>query len=526
MRLRGRDGRPVTTFPPAVAALPTDETDAGLAVARAAKVAVFVVAYRDENRILETLRRIPSSLRQAMAGIFVIDDRAGASISAARQMQQEFPGLEVYPTPFDVGYGGNLKIGLRYAQQRGFDIVALLHGNGAYAPEVLPRLLAPFADDAVQAVLGSRWLARGTAQKGGMPLYKRAGIRALTAVQNRLLGARLTDWHCGYRAYRVRELRALPLQHNTDGFAFDTEIVIQLLARGSKIAEVAVPTYYGREIRHFKGIGYAAQCLGSVTRFLANRLHLVYHAKFDLEKPGEGYAFKAAPTSLHQYIVAHRPAPGTRVVDLGAGSGGVGANLHELGAQVIAVDQFRPEREFPFPYFAHELDGDFAAPVETAFGGRADVVMALDVIEHLKQPEHGLGQIHALLVPGGRLLASTANVAYLPIRLSLLVGQFNYGKRGILDHTHTRLFTIRSFKRALRGQGFEIVRLRGFGPPIQDVIGNNWLLRIVDRFAGLMARVWPSLFSYQFLIEAKRLDSVKDVLERMVRAKTAAADEP
>jgi 2-polyprenyl-3-methyl-5-hydroxy-6-metoxy-1,4-benzoquinol methylase len=503
-------------------ALSAAEAAAGLAVARALRVAVFVVAYQEDERILDTLARIPHDLRAALAGIYVIDDRRGATAGAARQMEREFPGLKVYPTPFDVGYGGNLKIGLRYALEQDYDAVALLHGDGQYAPEILPRMLAPFADETVKAVLGSRWRTPGAARAGGMPLYKRAGIRVLGALQNRLLRARLSDWHCGYRAYRMAEIRALPFQHNTNGFAFDTEILIQMLARGSRIAEVAVPTYYGREIRHLRGVSYAAQCLGSVARFLANRLHLVYHPKFDLEKPGEGYAFKAAPTSLHQHIVKQRLPAGTRAIDLGAGSGGVSRTLHEHGARVLAVDQFRPDLEFPFPYLEQELDGPFAAAITQRFG-RADVVLALDVIEHLKQPERGLAEIHALLEPGGRLFASTANVGYLPIRLSLLLGQFNYGKRGILDHTHTRLFTIRSFKRALAGEGFEVVRVRGFGPPIQDVIGDGFVLRAIDRIAGALARIWPSLLSYQFLVEARRLDSLDDILARMVETREQAA---
>jgi 2-polyprenyl-3-methyl-5-hydroxy-6-metoxy-1,4-benzoquinol methylase len=515
----------MTLLPPPGDCTPTPaETEAGLAVARALRVAVFVVAYKEDERILETLQRIPPDLRAALAGIYVIDDRRGATAAAARQMEREFPGLKVYPTPFDVGYGGNLKLGFRYALEQRYDVVALLHGDGEYAPETLPRLLAPFADDRVQVVLGSRWRTPGAARAGGMPLYKRAGIRFLGALQNRLLGAHLSDWHCGYRAYRIAEIRALPFQHNTDGFAFDTEILIQVLARRSRIVEVAVPTYYGKEIRHLRGVGYAAQCLGSVARFLANRLHLVYHPKFDLERPGEGYAFKAAPTSLHQHIVKQSLAAGTRAVDLGAGSGGVSRSLHEHGVKVLAVDQFRPDAEFPFPYQQEELDGAFAASITARFG-RADAVLALDVIEHLKEPERGLAQIHSLLEPGGRLFASTANVGYLPIRLSLLIGQFNYGKRGILDHTHTRLFTIRSFKRALVGEGFEIVRLRGFGPPIEDVIGSGFVLRALDRIAGALARVWPSLFSYQFLVEARRLDSLEDILARMVETRAQAAAE-
>ena len=98
----------------------------------------------------------------------------------------------------------------------------------------------------------------------------------------------------------------------------------------------------------------------------------------------------------------------------------------------------------------------------------------------------------------------------------MFFGQFNYGKRGILDLTHRRLFTIRSFKRMLEGGGFRVEKVRGFGPPIQDMVGDTPLLRLLDRCAGFLARVWPSLFCYQFLVEATRLEEVEDILARTI----------
>ena len=119
---------------------------------------------------------------------------------------------------------------------------------------------------------------------------------------------------------------------------------------------------------------------------------------------------------------------------------------------------------------------------------------------------------------GGTLLASTANVAYVLVRIMLALGFFNYGKKGILDLTHTRLFTIRSFCRTLEGEGFEVLRVRGFGPPISDMVGTSAILRLLDSVASFLARVWPSLFGYQFLVEARRLDDVESILDSTVRA--------
>jgi hypothetical protein len=96
----------------------------------------------------------------------------------------------------------------------------------------------------------------------------------------------------------------------------------------------------------------------------------------------------------------------------------------------------------------------------------------------------------------------------------MLFGQFNYGKKGILDLTHHRLFSIRSFKRLLQGEGYRIRALQGFGPPIVDMIGRSWALRVLDRVGFRLARLWPSLFAYQILVVAERLDSVSDLLSR------------
>ncbi len=128
--------------------------------------------------------------------------------------------------------------------------------------------------------------------------------------------------------------------------------------------------------------------------------------------------------------------------------------------------------------------------------------------------------------PGATLVASTGNVAYVLVRLMLLLGQFNYGKKGILDRTHTRLFTVRSFCRTLEGEGFRVDDVRGFGPPVRDMVGDSGLLRLIDGVAGWLARVWPRLFAYQILVEATRLDDVDTLLDRTLEsgeeARTAA----
>jgi glycosyltransferase involved in cell wall biosynthesis len=502
--------------PPASLRIPADERARGIEVARKQCVAVFVVAYNAESHIQATLERIPDDLRENLAAIYVIDDSSSdATVPTARALTSDMPSLEVFSTPYNQGYGGNQKLGYQYASRRGFDVVVLLHGDGQYAPEVLPRMLAPFQDPETAAVFGSRMMHRGAARRGGMPLYKYVGNRILTAIENRLLGANLTEFHSGYRAYRVSALDRIPYQYNTNDFHFDTEIIVQLLARKMTIVEVPIPTYYGDEICHVEGVPYAANCVSTVLRSRANRYHLVHHPKFDVFDRGE-YVYKEAPNTVHQQVLAQRWARGERVVELGAGHGRIGLALHERGVEVVAADRASPERRFPFPFLQMDLDGHFAPEVLDVLGSPADTVVALDVIEHLESPERSLQEIRSVLRPGGRLVASTANVAYVVVRLMLALGQFNYGKKGILDLTHKRLFTVRSFCRTLEGEGFRVDSIRGFGPPIRDMVGRGGLLGPIDAIAGALARLWPSLFGYQFLVEATRLDDVDSLLDRTI----------
>jgi glycosyltransferase involved in cell wall biosynthesis/SAM-dependent methyltransferase len=495
---------------------------AGLEVARTQRIAIFVVTYNAEAHIRETLERIPGALLPHLASIYVIDDKSVDRTSdVARKLKAEIPILDVFTTPVNQGYGGNQKLGFSYAIRQSFDVVVLLHGDGQYAPEVLPRMLAPFAEASTSAVFGSRMLTPGGALGGGMPFYKYVGNRALTAVQNRLLGASLTEFHSGYRAYRVAALAELPFRYNTNDFHFDTEIIIQLLARGMRIVEVPIPTYYGDEICHVESIPYGLHCIATVLRARANQVHLVHHPKFDVYDRG-GYVFKTSPSTVHQHVVGMSFAPGTKVLELGAGHGRVGISLAERGVDVTAVDRLPPDEQQPIPYVTADLDEPFVDAVAEALGGEADVVLALDVIEHLRRPEWSLQEVRRTMKRGATLIASTGNVAFLLVRSMLLLGAFNYGRKGILDLTHTRLFTVRSFCRTLEGEGFEVGRVLGFGPPIRDMVGSSALLRLLDLTGAFLARVWPRLFAYQILVEARRLDDVDDLLDSTLSSRAVS----
>src|SRR4051812_39661773 len=195
------------------------------------RVLIFIVAYNAARTIEEVLNRIPSSLHSSAVEVLIIDDSSADDtfVEGLRFQHQRPPfQITVLRTPENQGYGGNQKLGYRYAIDHGFDIVALLHGDGQYAPEKLPDLIEPFLTEDADAVFGSRMINKQDALKGGMPLYKWVGNQVLTTFQNLMLGTRLSEFHSGYRLYATRALQQVPFERNSNDFHFDTDIIVQL----------------------------------------------------------------------------------------------------------------------------------------------------------------------------------------------------------------------------------------------------------------------------------------------------------
>ncbi|MEK6794989.1 MAG: bifunctional glycosyltransferase/class I SAM-dependent methyltransferase [Spirochaetota bacterium] len=481
------------------------------------KIAVFIVMYNAEKYIARVLARIPDALRNKFAEIYIIDDSSrDTSFQEAMRAGTElgYKNLRVMRTPFNRGYGGNQKLGYLYAVRKKFDAVILLHGDGQYAPEHLPHMVNAFADTSVSVVLGSRMLVKTNALKGGMPLYKWVGNQVLTAFENAILKTRLSEFHTGYRGYAVQFLRSVPFELNSDDFHFDTEILIQAIATKQHMKEIAIPTFYGDETCHVNGVQYAMNCTKSVIKYRLTQWGLFYEPNFDFKLfETSAYNFKKAHNSLHQYILREKLPKHASLADLGANDGVLSAALAEKVGHVTAVDIHMPKHAGRAKAKALDLDGPFDAALKReAF----DLVLALDVIEHLKSPESGIKKIFTIVKPGGYLYASTANIGYFVNRFSHMAGMFNYGKRGILDMTHKRLFTRYSFCKLLTQNGFIIKRKAHFGPPIVDMIGGNWILSIIDSLSSFLAAIWPTLFSYNFLIVAQRKDDIEDIYKRTV----------
>jgi glycosyltransferase involved in cell wall biosynthesis len=487
-----------------------------MANTRKPRVLVFIVAYNAEKTIRDVVFRIPLSLQDTYdVDVLIIDDSSrdttfekGHEVSLDASVP--FKVLNLF-NPVNQGYGGNQKLGYHYAIEQGYDFVAMVHGDGQYAPECLPQLLEPLRTGEADAVFGSRMLTPSGARQGGMPLYKRFGNRVLTFIENKLLHTGLSEFHSGYRIYSTRALTAIPFDRNSKDFHFDTEIIIQLVIAGQKITELPIPTHYGDEVCHVNGMKYAKDVVTAALKARLQAAGLFYDRKFGCAASNAlPYVPKFNYTSPHT-LAFERIRPNTRVLDIGCAGGYMGEYLIEQkGCQVDGIDAFPLTGGHISNFVLHDLnEGLPALRVEDY-----DYALMLDVIEHLAKPEAFLEELRFTLAnkPGLDLFISTANIGYVVTRLMLLLGQFNYGKRGILDMTHTRLYTFRSFERALEQAGFDLIERVGVPGPFPLALGSNALSRFLMAANKFLIRISRGLFSYQMFLRVRPQPSLAVLL--------------
>jgi glycosyltransferase involved in cell wall biosynthesis len=470
------------------------------------RVLIFVVAYNAGKTIVDVVNRIPTEIsRDNEISLLIIDDcsqDATANIARKHLSQGYWCDFEVLRNPVNQGYGGNQKIGYLYAAEREFDVVVLLHGDGQYAPELLPELLSPFSEETPpDAVFGSRMINRKDALRGGMPLYKFVGNQILTKVQNWLLNTSLSEFHTGYRIYSVAALRKLPIELNTNDFHFDTEIIVQLVFSDATVKELPITTFYGDEVCHVDGMQYALDVIKASIKARLITMGIFYDPKFATQGESTSrYVDKLDFSSTHS-IAFEEIKDGTKVLDLGCADGHLSATLSEKKqCDVISCDTAEKKDIKGCLYLQCDLNKE----LPNVAWQELDYIVLLDVIEHLEEPELFLERLRTTLSGNEKVkvIVSSGNVCFWVTRMMMLLGQFNYGSRGILDITHKRLFTVKSLKRALSYSAYNVDTSRYVPAPYPLAIGLNPLSRFMLAMNKLFATIAPGLFSYQALFVA------------------------
>jgi glycosyltransferase involved in cell wall biosynthesis len=265
------------------------------------RVAVVMPAYNAAKTLEKTVGELPELVDLK---ILVDDHSTDATVEVAAKL-----GLRVFVHGKNYGYGRNQQTCYREALAAGADIVVMVHPDYQYTPLLVSAMASMIAFDVYDVVLGSRIIGGG-ALKGGMPLYKYISNRFLTAFQNMLTGAKLSEYHTGFRAFSREVLTSLPLLENSDDFVFDNEMLAQCIHFGYRIGEVSCPTKYFEEassINFARSVKYGFGVLGTTMKLRLQKWNLAHYRLFseggrkllfDYYAPGSDSAARLAERSM------------------------------------------------------------------------------------------------------------------------------------------------------------------------------------------------------------------------------------
>ncbi len=465
------------------------------------RIAIFIVTYNAVSTLGKVLDRIPSEVWDKVEEVFVFDDASQDDTHLVGMGYKALHGkakLSIFRNEKNLGYGGNQIRGYRYAIEQGYDIVALLHGDGQYAPEALPELLAPLERGEADAVFGSRMMTKGGAFAGGMPLYKYVGNKILTHFENAMLGTSLSEFHSGYRLYSCHALQKIPFEKNTHEFHFDTQIIIQFHAAGLRVVERPIPTYYGDEICHVNGMKYAKDVVKSVLEYELHELGIEQRPEYEV---APAYTLKKSTLSSHSQLLEMIGPPPRTVLDVGCGQGEIGHLVMERGHHVTGIDWTEPKFELD-EFVKANLETGLPLPPDRKF----DVVLLADVLEHMSEPSILLKQAKEHLAEDGSLLVSLPNAVHWSLRAQVALGKFEYANKGILDRGHLRFFTKKTARRLFEEAGLMVVTERSTPVPWENVIPEifgSFLREKVEKTDYLLTRLRPNLFAYQNVFELR-----------------------
>jgi glycosyltransferase involved in cell wall biosynthesis len=233
------------------------------------KVIVVMPAYNAVQTLQKTYDEV---MEQGIVDLIIVVDDASQDETVA--LAKTLPNTRVFVHPSNRGYGANQKTCYTMALEEGGDIIVMVHPDYQYTPKLIPAMASMIGNNLYHCVLGSRILG-GYALKGGMPIWKYVANRFLTFVENLLMGAKLSEYHTGFRAYSRELLEKLPYHLNSDDFVFDNQILAQVLWCGYTIAEISCPTVYAADsssINFRRSVKYGIGCISmALIFFLAKR---------------------------------------------------------------------------------------------------------------------------------------------------------------------------------------------------------------------------------------------------------------
>jgi 2-polyprenyl-3-methyl-5-hydroxy-6-metoxy-1,4-benzoquinol methylase len=338
---------------------------------------------------------------------------------------------------------------------------------------------------------------------------------------------RLSEYHTGLRGYSTAFLRTVPFEINTNDFHFDTEILLQAFHAGATVAELNIPTHYGDELCHVNGLKYAYNVLKATLQFCLHQKGMFCSLKYrNFERTTYADKTNIAYSSHRMALDLIRRIKPQRVLDVGCGSGFVARECEREGFRVTGLDKSPPPPETMSEFVSARL-GEGECPINLS---DFDLVLLLDVIEHLDEPEQFLLKLRdSYQTPGAAVsepppvILSTPNVAFVAVRLNLLLGNFPYAERGILDITHRRLFTRGSLVRMLEDCGYQIEKVLPVPVPFDAVFGGR-LGPPLTQLSRLLCFLWPRLFAFQFMVLCRPRPGARQLLTESEQIMIAEED--
>ncbi len=472
------------------------------------RVLIAIIAYEEEPRIQEVIKRLPEDIwDNHNYHILLCDDNSKDNTieKAEVTLSKLSNNYNIIRLKIHQGYGGVQKICYRYAIDHGFDFAVLVHGDGQYAPELALKFVDSWKRTKAEVVLGSRMIDYRSAKKGGMPLYKLIGNIILTKTQNFICKTDFSEFHTGYRGYAMSFLRKVPFELNSNDFHFDTEILIQSFHTQTKVDEFLIPTFYGDETSRVPGLRYAWNVFRTSVQYRLQQLGLLVSLKYP-SSANQLYQDKTKyPNSSQswtvEYLKKNANPNTTRLLDIGHSLGNVTNKYPNLVKESTGIGG--PELD------QQEWTYDIS---------KYDIVLILDTIQDHSNPEDFLLNLRKkteeITMP--KMLISVQNIGLFLMRLSHLVGRFNYADRGILNINHKRLYSQKSFKKLLTETGYEIKSIRGIGIPF-GALGDGLMFKIFSKISAILAILWPSLFAFQFVAEVKPRQTAYQLIKNFIK---------
>ena len=247
------------------------------------RIAIYIPAYNAGYTLPRVLDRIPEDVKRRVEEIFVVDNASPDNtylIGVGYKNEKGLHNLNVYKNERNLGYGGSQKFAYRYAIDKGYDAVVMLHGDAQYAPEKIAYLLEPLERGEADLVFGSR--IAGLPLKGGMPLHRYWGNKFLTAVENYVLNWNLSEYHSGFRVFSCAALERVPFQLCSDDYHFDTEILVQFKLKNLRVVERPIPTHYGSERSYVNVWRYGLQILYTMAEYMLHQRGIRRVDKFNI----------------------------------------------------------------------------------------------------------------------------------------------------------------------------------------------------------------------------------------------------